>query len=367
MADWEPLVKAAIHDRLAGLVYTRLYRAGLLDRIAPAQAQALYRTYSRTAAENLVRIHELREIRTAAHQAGIPFVLLKGMALLATVYADIGLRPMDDMDLWVRPQDRRRFAALLADAGYRQDPLYPDTFQKGRVVVDLHTHPLGADRIRSRKYLIRDNSVALFSRAAPVRLSENIFLCPAEFDQLVLLSIHAFKHGLQRMSWMADVLHLTAGWHAQKWREFARRCENNGESRSFGGIVTIVEALQGRRWPFPEEAGRLKNHLGRWDRKLILLRRDRPQLPFYIAVWSMRPESWPVKTVAFFLETLMPRPSVLRRSFPAFSKFPAPFLYALRIAQLLIVLFRRIGFARSNEVSQRPPAEPSKRKRPLVE
>ena len=152
---WDTLIAAAERERLSGLLHVLLVRAGASEIPDAKSAALLQRRYEQTAVANLERIRELLLIRKRSNAAGIPFVLLKGMALLATTYSDIGLRYMADMDLWIRPADRRRFSRLLTSVGFHQDDLYPGTFRKNRTEIDLHTHPLGADRIRSRKFLLR--------------------------------------------------------------------------------------------------------------------------------------------------------------------------------------------------------------------
>ena len=258
------------------------------------------------------------------------------------------------MELSVQPEDRDRFTKILIDAGFQQDPLYPDTFRRGAVLVDLHTHPLGADRIRSRRYLLRTESAKLFHRARPVNWAGTVLHCPADFDQLVLVSVHALKHGLHRLGWLSDVVHLTGQWEAAKWRLFERWCKKTGGARAVGAVFAAVETLQGGRGLLPETADRLKKPLGQKDRKLVLLREKRAHLPFFVSVWLMRPEAGIFRSAVFFFETFFPRPAVLRQSFPAFSRFPAPFLYALRILQVAAGLLGRRRSAGSGQIPQRP-------------
>ncbi len=56
-----------------------------------------------------------RQVQTALSEAGIPCLWLKGAALTRTIYPEIGLRPMSDLDVLV-PYDQREAALQIAQA-----------------------------------------------------------------------------------------------------------------------------------------------------------------------------------------------------------------------------------------------------------
>ncbi|MGD8367156.1 MAG: nucleotidyltransferase family protein [Desulfobacterales bacterium] len=332
---WETLVSAAGQEGLDGLLYVQLRRTGAVKNADPTSMGHLRRRYEQTAIANLHRIRELLLIREKSAAAGISFILLKGMALLATTYKDIGLRAMGDIDIWVSPADCLRFSSLLIAEGYDQDRLYPTTFRKNRTVIDLHSHPLGADRIRSRRFLLRTKTEIIFQRARPVRFMGEIFFCPADFDHAIILSIHALKHGLQRLIWVADILNLTDRWGKKDWIDFRRWCEKTGGEKLVGRTFAAMDVFfsdQGKRLLLPS--------MGKWmpsrlDRKLLALCIDRAMPPFWVPAWLMRPQRNLFIGGLYFAETLFPNPSVLRQIFPRWSRLPAPVLYVLRFFQVL--------------------------------
>jgi hypothetical protein len=63
---------------------------------------------------------ELAAILEAANRRGIAVAPLKGSLLATSYYAEPGLRPMNDLDLLVRPDDEARMLDLLAGLGYRK-------------------------------------------------------------------------------------------------------------------------------------------------------------------------------------------------------------------------------------------------------
>lgn len=73
----------------------------------------------------MARFHELRAVLAGLHQAGIPVMLLKGVALVLFVYRDMAVRPMADADLLVPPERLSQALQVLGGLGYRprlEDP-----------------------------------------------------------------------------------------------------------------------------------------------------------------------------------------------------------------------------------------------------
>jgi hypothetical protein len=62
---------------------------------------------------------ELDEMLAALHAAGVAAMPLKGGLLATRYYSEPGLRPMNDLDLLVRPEDELRAMVALAELGYR--------------------------------------------------------------------------------------------------------------------------------------------------------------------------------------------------------------------------------------------------------
>jgi hypothetical protein len=83
--------------------------------------QSLENTYLATARRNLFLYHELQNVLHRLNAAEIPVIVLKGAALAETLYQNIALRPMRDLDLLVLPTDAARTVALLESAGYLRE------------------------------------------------------------------------------------------------------------------------------------------------------------------------------------------------------------------------------------------------------
>ena len=87
--------------RLLPLVHRNMRRLGV-DHPDQSRLKGIHR---HTLVRNHILLHQVRGILEALHGAGIDTLVLKGAALALTHYKDLGLRPMDDLDLLV-PIDR---------------------------------------------------------------------------------------------------------------------------------------------------------------------------------------------------------------------------------------------------------------------
>jgi putative nucleotidyltransferase-like protein len=119
--DWDRIGAAAADHRVAPLVHRNLSRllARELDGSARAVAERCRTLYIRNLARNACLYRELQRVLRRLRQAGVPVLVLKGAAMAPSLYGDIGLRYMDDLDLLVPEDARARALEILTDDGYR--------------------------------------------------------------------------------------------------------------------------------------------------------------------------------------------------------------------------------------------------------
>jgi hypothetical protein len=129
-------------------IHWRLQQAG--DR-APARLRSLFaEAYRENAFRHLRRVADLSRIDAALRSANIPYLLLKGPVLAASVYPDPATRTMLDVDLLMREAEVPRAMSALAEIGYTVPLQFagltiqagdaPPLFngQPGSPVVELH-------------------------------------------------------------------------------------------------------------------------------------------------------------------------------------------------------------------------------------
>lgn len=168
--------------------------------------------------KNQVVMREVPALLFAMHQAGIPTMLLKGLALIERYYFDASLRPMNDIDLLVPYDDAVRAADVMIAAGWT--PMYPadlDALRRSsgarirngmcfvnekKIECDLHWSVL-------HDSTWRDADETFWKNAEPVIYAGEAthFLCPT--DQLLHTCLHGGRFNeFHPMRWIGDAVYI---------------------------------------------------------------------------------------------------------------------------------------------------------------
>ena len=332
------LINLAVKEGLAGFLYRSLLKADLLETLQPCDKQRLYQTYYLTIRHNLKLMHALNELLKLLVPRQVRVMLMQGISLLQDVYRDIGLRPMNDMDLWVLPHQYADLVDCLLGQGFERNSIYPDTFCKGEVVLDIHTHILWAERIASRALLINLDQEVIFGNAHPSNGEDGAALCLNPADQFLYLSLHALKHNLERLIWLVDLCRLAAQWKPADWQALTARAEDLGQKMQLFYMLFVLEQIFNLELPAEFSAypnGWKPNFIER--RALGRRIKGRPlstatQLYLISAGRSLR------ERIALVTETLFPRPKILRQVFPDAPNIGDQALYWKRVLQILGLL-----------------------------
>jgi hypothetical protein len=260
---------------------------------------------------------------------------MQGIALLQQVYHDVGLRPMTDLDLWVLPQGYQNLAEVLLGQGFERPPIYPNTFRKGEICIDIHTHILWADRIRSRDLLLNETQEEIYSRTEIVEVQGLMVRCLGPQDQFIYLGLHALKHNLERLIWLVDLRYLVSGWEEKDWQALVGRAEDLGHRDTQFYILFLLAELFNVKPP-PAVVTRLRARRPSLLEQHILQKRISG---YPIPTWAQlilisKGRGWRAQ-LAFFMETLFPRPVILRQVFADYPDLKHWQLYWKRALQLL--------------------------------
>jgi hypothetical protein len=163
------------------------------------------RPYRAAVAGNLACLGFLEKLEAILARERLPVLTLKGASLLQRHYPKMGLRPMEDLDLLVRPEHRSRFAQILTALGFEANRRRSDRFQGRWLTVDLHLHPLHTERIDNRKALLPEGIQPIWQNSEPWAAGFDWVRRPADVDNLLLLSLHLLKHYYSRLIWLEDI------------------------------------------------------------------------------------------------------------------------------------------------------------------
>lgn len=203
----------------------------LANRLGPAADLALARDPSpsalgavvradahATAEQGIAALSALRDIAAALDGRGLPWLLWKGPALAMQVWDEPLRRRSADLDIVVRPRDRDAALDALESAGWRLRGDMPRAVaravhgasrafpldREGAPLVELHWGFAGAtypDVARVDDVLTRAESVTIGGRTLRT---------PGGTDALLLLAMHATKHGWSQAEEVVSFARLAA-------------------------------------------------------------------------------------------------------------------------------------------------------------
>jgi hypothetical protein len=253
--QWEEIVAAAGRHGVVPVLYHTLkpFFAGL--DIPAWVREKMQRIYFLSAAQNMRLYRELFMVLAALNNRGIAVILLKGAHLADTVYGNIALRPMVDVDLLARPADLHRIHEILTELGYGS----PD----GKVSYQLHLAPYFKENglhidvhfnITWPPVSLRYDVASLWRRARTYssRDIDVMTLCP---EDLVLhicwhtCISHGFANGFMAL---VDMVFIAEHYNENlDWEQVWKRACQWGMERSIFVMLVLTERLLGLPVPGP--------------------------------------------------------------------------------------------------------------------
>ena len=194
--DWERIIGLAQKNGVAPVLFAALKAKDVTP--PPAAAERIRKIYLASAARNTRIFHELGKILRALQAANIPVIPLKGIWLAESVYGNIALRAMGDVDLWV-PRSQLDAARQVMDSlGYSsrskadrpqalQDALAGETqmFKTDAPMVELHWNVFPGEWLR---HTARIDEQVIWQRTLPHN-RENVRQLSAE-DAIIHICVH---------------------------------------------------------------------------------------------------------------------------------------------------------------------------------
>jgi hypothetical protein len=224
---WERWCRVAVPEEmhsgeirlLAGL-YRRLERLGVEGPMVET-ARGVYR---RTWYVNQLTVPRVAAMVARLERAGIPVLVLKGMALAFLAYRDPGARPMEDVDLLVPPDRLPDAIAELAAIGLR-----PPERDGGLLANELELTDDDGNSYELHAYALVESAddSDLWERATILTLHDAVAVAPCPADMLLLVAAHGQRwNTVQPVSWVLDAHRIvTAAGPDFDWDRFAARAE----------------------------------------------------------------------------------------------------------------------------------------------
>lgn len=273
LVAWQDLMKLAHSERVSPLMYAALKDS---DVCPPAVLEQLKSAYYEVTRYNLLLGRVLAEILRALHAAGVEVIVLKGMALMESLYRNPGLRPVTDMDILIRAADVPAALEALQGLGWtptadtepflgaEEDYRTEMALQNPRMTTLLDLH-WGLLKSWFYKRSIRPSDLWDSARPLPERGADTRQL--GLEAGLVFLGAHWFRHDDQELLWLHDIA-LTVTAHADEidWQRVL------AYTRAWGLVLSVRAALRRATAelaaPVPEDVMRalesMRPSLGEW-------------------------------------------------------------------------------------------------------
>lgn len=208
---WKLLAAMAGHHGVLPVVFRRISTCGDISPDAMDSFKRLEQLNSRRA---LWLTNQLLRIVEKFDESQIPFLAYKGPILSQFLYGDVASRQFGDLDLLLRPLDVARAVSIIRDLGYRSSlSLSPD--QEKAYLSIGYEYSFDSDfgrnlleikwQILPRFYAVPFRMDDFFSRASAVDVGGSSILTLAAEDLLLVLCVHAAKHGWEKLSWLYDI------------------------------------------------------------------------------------------------------------------------------------------------------------------
>ena len=116
--DWDYIVETAINEGVAGVLFYNVKKHDLKEMMPAETYKYLQKRYNSNLMKNMSVLGELKQILGGFKDAGIPFIVLKGIALAEHLYQGIAMRGMSDIDILVKKDSLQKVDEYLSSHDY---------------------------------------------------------------------------------------------------------------------------------------------------------------------------------------------------------------------------------------------------------
>ena len=270
--DWQYIQKTAQHLGISPLLHKHLSNPQCRDYVPTQVLESLQAAYKKQALRSLRIQAQIYQLLKKANELEIPIILLKGVCLAGLIYEDIALRPMSDIDILVRENDKKTAKDVLLALGYHQKNIFNSSLheevltakshmapflKKAAVPIEVHTHYLnhalgGSAEMRNA-----------WENAVPINLNGCSCYHLSNEDFLINLFEHLAEHLKSSggpLYWFCD-LHEMIQKHGTEidWSRFHRKAEYLGLKPQISAICRLMEKQLGISVPELKNYGVAEN------------------------------------------------------------------------------------------------------------
>ncbi len=231
---------------VAGVMFYHLQKAGLQHLAPPDFYDALHDSFHSQIRKNMECAATAKKVFRLLQTAGIPFIVLKGIALAEHVYPHFAMRTTSDLDILICKDNLLRADLALTQAGYQAQDSTPQQalLNPPGYLASLEYHKQGITfaYIHLHWHLVNTSTPAIAfiknvdmdrvwekSLVVKVAATEVRILCPEHL--IIYLCEHALRvgHSFDRLILVCDILYAIKTYEAHlDWNTVATEAKALG-------------------------------------------------------------------------------------------------------------------------------------------
>jgi len=214
-SKWLQIYQGLSNNPASVIIFSILKKRNLLHILPQEVREKWEGFYYNNLKRNVLALEQIIEIQNALKETGIKFILLKGIALITSVYKNLGLRSFADIDLLVKKEDLPLIKYKLENLNYRlqgqkQASLLErfgcgdwSFLKQGLLPLDIHWQLCQYERFKG---IIKFDEQKIFQDAVYIEINNNQLLTLSKEDLFLYLSMHfALVHGFSGFNWFYDL------------------------------------------------------------------------------------------------------------------------------------------------------------------
>jgi len=212
--EWQPIIELAKKKQLSAIIFFNLKQSNLLHSLPTFVNEELENAHYCVLTQNTIILKELTKLLKALNQLDIKPIILKGVALINTVYdGNFSLRPMVDIDILIPPEQLGATKQCLKELGYEIDMAdFGSTTYKlkdnenlnllNTPYLEIHWHILHK---KFNRVLNIDERI-FWQRAKTFKMEDVDYLGLSCEDNILYLSLHLILiHFFSNILWLYDI------------------------------------------------------------------------------------------------------------------------------------------------------------------
>ncbi len=260
--DWKYFTFNAIRNSIAPLAYKNLSLVQHNNEVPLKTLAKFKQTYLVSLSRNAVLYEQFKNAVNAFSLQGISFIALKGIFLAESIYKDIGLRQMSDVDLLVKNADAIPCRDILMGMGYSTLERVKTSFiRRQHDVKHLPPMMLNGVSIEIHQKVLPDDfdyQVSIenyWKHAIPATIYGVKTLVLSPNDLLQHLCIHFdqhFRNGMIQLYSFCDIAEVLKKYQNEiDWTSFEESCDKCNCSKNVFSLLCLADKYFNA--PLPEK------------------------------------------------------------------------------------------------------------------